>query len=112
MRTFEGSQIPHQKSAPPMPPVKSPKTDVYNDRFIEEWADYAHRAWAEWTNYMFQQCIIQLDGSLTVPPESYERWFQQIRTHYDDLSEEEKKSDREQARKIISWAKGLEQLIK
>jgi hypothetical protein len=65
-------------------------------------AELAHSQWAGWTSYMFSKSIRNSDGTLTIPDWAVCRWERQINTHYDDLSEEEKDSDRIEADKVIS----------
>lgn len=53
---------------------------------LKEWLAAAiHDQWAHWTEYMM--------NNLT--EENIERWRRQIKTPYEDLSEEEKDSDRD-----------------
>lgn len=61
---------------------------------IERLAAHEHEQWAHWTRYM-------LDN---LTEENIARWRQQIETDYQDLSESEKESDREWARKAIEVA--------
>ena len=58
---------------------------------IERLAAHEHEQWAHWTRYM-------LDN---LTEENIARWREQIDTSYDDLSETEKESDREWARKAL-----------
>lgn len=59
---------------------------------LEELADLEHEQWAHWTRYM-------LDN---LTPENIERWKRQCNTPYSALSEKEKESDREWARKVLA----------
>ena len=59
---------------------------------VERLADLEHEQWAHWTRYM-------LDN---LTPENTERWRRQIDTPYADLSEQEKESDREWARRVVA----------
>ena len=59
---------------------------------IERLAAHEHEQWAHWTRYM-------LDN---LTEENIARWRQQIETDYQDLSESEKESDRQWARKAIA----------
>ena len=58
---------------------------------IERLAAHEHEQWAHWTRYM-------LDN---LTDENIARWRQQIEMDYQDLSESEKESDRQWARKAI-----------
>lgn len=60
-------------------------------KLVEKLADLEHAQWAHWTKYM-------LDN---LTPENIKRWRKQIETSYADLSEKEKDSDREWAKKVI-----------
>jgi len=77
------------------------------DETIEKLAEYAHEAWAGWIRYMFSKGTIYPDGSLTLPDWAVERWLRQAETPYGELPEEEKKSDREEAIKMIGICGGL-----
>ena len=69
----------------------------------ERLAQYSHdSAWSGWMRYMFSKGVYNPDGSWTMPKEFVERWTRQMNTFYIDLSEGEKRSDREEADKIIS----------
>lgn len=71
------------------------------NELIEILADYEHDRWAKWQKYLHKNCIKNKDGSLTIPKEKVELWDKQIHTKYKDLSEEEKNSDRIEAKNII-----------
>ena len=66
----------------------------------EELANYAHEAWSGWMRYMFGKSIENIDGSVTIPADSVRRWKRQCATKYEDLPEEEKESDRDEADKM------------
>lgn len=73
----------------------------------EALAAYAHEAWSGWMNYLFDKSRMQgLDGcrrwEVVIPSDLVERWRQQVRTKYADLSEEEKESDRAEADKTLA----------
>jgi hypothetical protein len=80
---------------------------------LEKLAAQEHSQWAHWTEYMLKalhkragegRCIV----CRTPDPEDHEagclvgRWMRQIDTPYERLSEEEKESDREWAKKAFS----------
>lgn len=73
-------------------------------RLIEELAAYSHRAWAQWMSYQFVNCIEFREdfGALLIPGYLVQRWKRQAATPYELLSEDEKKSGREEAEKIIA----------
>ena len=68
---------------------------------IEELAAIEHARWAHWQKYVHSQCERLPDGRLAIPCHLVERWEKQIETPYDDLSEKEKDSDREQVEKVL-----------
>ena len=51
------------------------------------------------------KCMINQDGSLTIPKEFVDRWTRQINTNYIDLTENEKDSDRKEAIRIMECIK-------
>jgi len=73
-----------------------------NDELIEELADVQHAIWAHWMRYMFTCGQFGADGTWHMPAFKAERWKRQMATNYADLTEREKDSDREQARKVIA----------
>ena len=68
-------------------------------KYIEDLSDYEHESWADWQSYLFSRCTENADGSMTIPKELVERWQRQIATPYNQLSETEKQSDRDQIEK-------------
>lgn len=67
---------------------------------FEDLACLEHEQWSNWMEYLFSKSIENEDGSVTIPKELVERWNRQINTHYSELSEKEKNSDREYAKKV------------
>jgi hypothetical protein len=57
---------------------------------LERMADEVHQVWCEWMQYMFSQDFY-----------AYIRWIRQMKTPYAQLSESEKESDREIARRYL-----------
>lgn len=99
----------------PEPNAPSPWAQI-PDALLETLAEYAHTAWSGWMQYILQQCLggevavidmrqpspgIPLSGVAVIPSELVERWSRQMHTTYADLPEEEKKSDRLEARRIL-----------
>ncbi len=72
-----------------------------NDDLIELLADFEHDRWSRWQKYLFNKCIINSDGTLTIPKDLVDRWSRQMITDYENLSEKEKDSDRKEAIRII-----------
>lgn len=74
---------------------------VDDDALIEALAALAHEQWSGWMRYLFKKAQIlpryyQDDRELYVP-----RWQRQMETSYMDLPENEKESDRQEARRVI-----------
>lgn len=68
----------------------------------EKLAAIEHERWADWQRYVHSLCYEnkgiggEPTGELTIPSELAGRWERQIETPYNELSEKEKDSDREQ----------------
>jgi hypothetical protein len=89
--------------------------EFYVPDLQERLAAYAHSAWSGWMEYMFSKCAGPTPdsvlgrprkGSFILPPDLVERWQRQMRTEYKDLPEEEKRSDRDEAQKMIDIMRG------
>jgi len=65
------------------------------NNLLEKLAELEHKQWAHWTNYM-------LDN---LSNENRDKWRRQTKTSYLELSEKEKESDREWARKVLEIIK-------
>lgn len=68
---------------------------VVGDLF-EKLAATEHERWSHWQRYMHDLCTRNDDGTLTIPKASVEHWERLMDTPYDQLTEKEKDSDREQ----------------
>ena len=66
---------------------------------LEPLAAIEHERWSHWQQYLHSKCVPRPDGSLLIPADLVDRWQKQIDAKYDELSEHEKESDREQVRK-------------
>jgi hypothetical protein len=84
--------------------------DLHNRSFVtlvEELATLEHERWAHWQKYVHSQGSRQNDGSLVLPAHLVDHWERQINARYEDLTNTEKESDREQVRKYLplleSW---------
>lgn len=60
-----------------------------------------HEIWSRWMIHLFKVSIFNTDGSYTIPVEKVKHWKRQISTPYNELSENEKNSDRIQADIIL-----------
>ena len=70
-------------------------------------AEYAHKAWSGWMQYLFSKCSPggQFDketGEMVIPRWAVERWRRQMNTEYDDLPEKQKDSDRKEADEMLA----------
>lgn len=77
-----------------------------DEQLIEALSDYAHEAWSGWMRYMFAKSPLNDDGTWTMPVSFVERWQRQMNTPYIELPESEKKSDRDEARRILAVVEG------
>ena len=79
----------------------------FDEKLFEDLASVEHQIWSDWQSWLHGLCKENDDGSLTIPKDKVLRWNRQIHTNYKDLSEEEKRSDREQVKKywqlIMLW---------
>ena len=73
-----------------------------SDELLEKLAALEHEQWAHWTQYMLARLGHYRNNSN--PDIRY--WFKQIQTPYKELSEKEKESDREWARKVLNIMNG------
>ena len=63
---------------------------------LEKIADFCHQQWIHWMTYL----LSKINGT-NCDQSTLRRWKRQMETPYSELSEKEKESDREQARKFI-----------
>ena len=68
---------------------------------IEELAEFSHSSWSGWMKYLFSKSTSDEDEREVIPKELVDRWKRQLGTDYKDLSEGEKESDRDEAKKIL-----------
>ena len=72
---------------------------------LEELARYAHEAWSRWMKHiwkLYPPFINDRFDCVIIEGESRERWDRQMNTPYADLTEDEKESDRKEARRILA----------
>jgi hypothetical protein len=72
------------------------------DELREQLADAQHAIWSHWMRYMFTCGSLNPDGTWTMPADKVERWQRQMQTPYSGLTDTERRSDRNQANKILS----------
>lgn len=73
--------------------IDRPRLDV-----VEALAALSHEQWAGWTRWMIDAWS----------SEAVARWERQIATPYAELSEQEKESDRVEARLVLALLEGLQ----
>jgi len=73
---------------------------------VELLAEYAHNSWSGWMRYLMDQGTLNADGTWTIPAWAVERWRRQMITSYAELPENEKESDRVEARTILKTLNG------
>ena len=71
------------------------------DTLTDKLAEVEHERWSHWQRYMHSKGTRLPDGSLVLPADLVARWDRQIDTRFQDLTENEKESDREQVRKYL-----------
>lgn len=84
---------------------------VDHEGLVEALADYAHGSWSGWMEYLFSKCVDKVGVGIksknnVIPSWAVERWARQMNTPYAELPEEEKESDREEARKMLAIVLG------
>ena len=71
----------------------------------ERLASDEHERWARWMRYQLEQGEYVNDKDEVcwlMPSDKLKRWTRQMNTPYDELSENEKNSDREEADRILA----------
>lgn len=81
--------------------MDKPSIDRLIGSIMDELAAAEHERWAHWQRFVHDQASRKSDGSLLLPAELVERWERQIETPFDDLTEKEKESDRDQVRRYL-----------
>ena len=75
--------------------------DDGKSELLEQLAAIEHERWAHWQRYMHEKGNRQHDGSLTLPADLVIKWDRLINTPYEQLTEKERESDREQVRRYL-----------
>ena len=74
--------------------------------FIEKGAALEHARWARWQAYLHRKCVEHENGKgefVCFPAELFRRWERQINTPYEELTEQEKESDRREVREYLPF---------
>lgn len=75
---------------------KTPHLQGSEEEMIEKLAAIEHERWADWQKYCHSKGILDEFGNLKFMSGYIKNWERQINTHYNNLTEEEKQSDRDQ----------------
>lgn len=76
--------------------------EQWENDFVEAGAALEHARWARWQNYLHSFLTWNNDlQAWVLPHEKKERWQSQIERYYGMLSEQEKESDRKEAREYL-----------
>lgn len=72
-------------------------------------AALCHKQWSGWMGYLFSKCIpyqpgkVQAEeGAVIIPKWAVERWKRQAASSYEELSEHEQDSDRDEADRFLA----------
>ena len=76
----------------------------------KELAKYSRQAWVRWMEHILEISVSHPDGNLTIPRTFVDRWRQQIKTSFDDLSTREKSADFAEADLLIEVIDGIEDI--
>ncbi len=82
--------------------------DITNEeQIIEIMARVEHDRWSKWQSYLHGRCqrVLGNDNEITgylISVEDFDWWESEIKTPYKDLTERQKDSDRNEAKKTIS----------
>jgi hypothetical protein len=80
------------------------------EELIEQLANKEHASWARWQSYLFSKCNRNENGELVIPEPLVWHWQRQIDTPYEQLSEREQQSDRDEVAHILpildAWKEG------
>lgn len=83
----------------------SNEINLQNNNLLEELAALEHTSWSGWMEYLFEKSELNTDGTVTIPAWAVERWKRQVDTPYSELTDQEKESDRDEARKVLDIIK-------
>jgi hypothetical protein len=83
------------------------------DEILEKIADLVHDQWIHWMKYLIYKKPLSYWDDVEIETVQFDikdwlRWHKQMKTPYSNLTEKEKESDREWARKYIQIFKEME----
>lgn len=84
--------------------IPCPAEGLGENQRLEAVAAECHKQWSGWTEYLLgkmKPSSFDDEAGLFLDDIWRERWMRQVHTEYKDLTEEEKESDRREARKIL-----------
>lgn len=84
-----------------MPSPEELRERLGSEQVLQRLAAIEHERWAHWQRYVHDRCERRKDGSLVIPAELAARWEAQIETPYEDLTDDEQQSDREQVARYL-----------
>jgi hypothetical protein len=70
--------------------------------YLEAFAEQAHKSWSGWMQYLFSFGKLDAWLNWVTPNIKTKRWRRQMKTPYDELPEDEKESDRIEAREYLA----------
>ena len=76
------------------------------ERMIEQLASLVHEMWCYWMKHLVGQVEWRKGVGWVIPEQVVGRWQRQMGIPYEGLSEKEKESDREMARKVLKAVEG------
>ena len=73
-----------------------------SNKTTERVAALYHVEWANWLKFLFSKCEKHSNGDYTIPKWIAEKWQKEMGTEYFSLSEDDKNSDRKEAKKFVN----------
>lgn len=74
---------------------------AFLELMLEELASLAQESWSGWMTHLFGKSQLNADGSITIPAAYVKNLQRQVDMTYAELPEDEKDSDRKEARKVL-----------
>lgn len=83
-----------------------PKKQLQDPAFLEKLAELEHEQWKHWMDFQLEECAIDEETmsqeECEAAGEKWEAWSDLADIPYSELTEEQKESDREWARKVLA----------